>query len=116
MTKRQKILISDKRPEEKFSAPAEISDLKRVQTIKILGVAHCRQWPFSITACSHFTVFQQNAPKHYALRDLAPMVMFTVCDTDSPLQAKSAQFNNNVLISDIFSNLIVTVTEKIGYS
>ena len=45
---------------------------------------------------------------------LAPMVY--LCDTDSPLQAKSAQFNNNVLISDIFSNLIVTVTEKIGYS
>ena len=38
MVKSQEILFSDKRRKEKFSAPAEIAELKRVQTIKILGV------------------------------------------------------------------------------
>jgi len=38
IAKSQEILFSDKRRKEKFSAPAEIAELKRVQTIKILGV------------------------------------------------------------------------------
>ena len=38
IAKSQEILFSDKRRKEKFSAPAKIAELKRVQTIKILGV------------------------------------------------------------------------------
>ena len=38
IAKSREKLFSDKRRKEKFSAPTEIAELKRVQTIKILGI------------------------------------------------------------------------------
>jgi len=49
--KSQEILFSDKR-RKKFSAPAEIAELKRVQTIEILGHTATCGVSLSVTACS----------------------------------------------------------------
>ena len=65
IAKSREKLFSDKRRKEKFSAPAEIAELKRVCKLSKFLASLLNQWIFSITACS-----QCHAPKQYALHVL----------------------------------------------
>jgi len=65
IAKSREKLFSDKRRKEKFSAPAEIAELKRVCKLSKFLASLLNQWLFSITACS-----QCHAPKQYALHVL----------------------------------------------